>query len=108
MDTLIKKTYYNYDYKSRYTPFPYYYDTLSEREIYGIGANMKKGIEWVAHKVKQEDTLDNLALYYYSNPSLWWIIAYFNDIQDSFKPLIDQFEIIKIPNMSSISFETRT
>jgi hypothetical protein len=45
-----------------------------------------------------------LALKYYNNPTYWWAIAYFNDIGDSFGRLIDQFEIIKIPSISAITF----
>ena len=33
MDTLKNKIYANFDYLSRYTSIPYYYDTLSDRQI---------------------------------------------------------------------------
>jgi hypothetical protein len=45
-----------------------------------------------------------LALKYYNNPTFWWVIAYFNDIQDPFKPLKDKRDTIKIPSISSIEF----
>ena len=104
MDTLRNKTYTSFDYISRYTNTPYFYDTLEDREVYGIGTNMKTTTEFVTHKVKSNDTLNSLALKYYNNPTFWWIIAAFNDIQDSFKPLIDKYETLKIPSMSSIEF----
>lgn len=104
MDTLKNKSYHQYDYISRYTGVPYYYDILKDKKIYGIGTNMFKNTSWVAHKVKPTDTLDYLALKYYANPTLFWVIAYFNDIQDSFIKLSDRFEIIKIPQISSIEF----
>ena len=104
MDTLKNKKYEAYDYTSRYTHVPFYYDTLGEREVYGIGSNMKKNISFVSHKVQEEDTLDYLALKYYNNPSFWWIIAYFNDIQDAFRPLAEYVDVIQIPSLSSIEF----
>lgn len=104
MDTLINKKYNQYDYTSRYTGVPYYYDTLNEKEIYGIGSNLKKDTSWLAHSVKQDDTLDSLALHYYNNPSFWWIIAYFNNIQDPFIKLANYFTIIQIPAITSIEF----
>ncbi len=107
MDTLKNKRYASYDYLSRYTTVPYYFDTLNKKDIYGIGANLKKDTAWVAHKVKQEDTLDSLALKYYANPTLFWVIAYANDIQDPFIKLNEHFDIIKIPSISSIEFGDR-
>jgi hypothetical protein len=41
MDTLKNKNYASFDYLSRYTSTPYYYDTLQDRQIYGIGTNLK-------------------------------------------------------------------
>lgn len=104
MNTLKNKMYHQYEYTSRYSGVPYYYDTLEDRSIYGIGSNMYKNTTWVAHKVTQTDSLDYLALKYYANPTLWWVIAYFNDIQDPFIHLGDSFDIIKIPAIASISF----
>lgn len=104
MDTLKNKLYNNFDYLSRYTNVPYYYDMLNDREIFGIGTNLKNNTEYVTHVVRSNDTLNSLALKYYNNPTFWWIIAYFNDIQDSFKPLRDKYDTLKIPSISSIEF----
>jgi hypothetical protein len=104
MDMLKNKIYENFDYLSRYTNVPYYYDALSGKEIYGIGTNLKNTSEYLTHVVKSNDTLNSLALKYYNNPTFWWVIAYFNDIQDPFKPLRDKFETIRIPSISSIEF----
>ena len=70
MDTLINKQYAKYDYRSRYTTVPYFYDTLSDKYVSGLGTNMKKDTGWVAHEVKLTDNLDYLALKYYNNPTL--------------------------------------
>ncbi len=94
----------SFDYLSRYTNTPYYFDTLTSKEIYGIGTNLKINAEFVTHEVKSNDTLNSLALKYYNNPTFWWVIAYYNDIQDVFKPLRNKYETLKIPNISSIEF----
>ena len=104
MDTLKNKKYESFDYLSRYTNTPYYFDTLQNKEIYGIGTNLKNTSEFVTHKVRSNDTLNSLSLKYYNNPTFWWVIAYFNDIQDAFRPLRDKYETIKIPSISSIEF----
>lgn len=104
MDDLTNKRYAQFDYTSRYTGIPYYYNKKDKKDIYGLSKNMIKDVPWVAHKVVQDDTLDKLALNYYNNPSYWWIIAYFNDIQDAFIKLKDYFDIIKIPALNGIEF----
>lgn len=103
MDTLINKRYKNYDYTCRYETVPYFYDTLKDTDVYGIGSNTFKNINWLLHKVKPTDTLDALALEYYNNPTYWWIIAYYNNIQDAFLPL-SQYSTIKIPTISEVKF----
>ena len=104
MDDLTNKSYAKFDYTSRYTGIPYYYNKRDNREIYGLSKNLIKTTSWVAHKVSQEDTLDSLALSYYNNPTYWWVIAYFNDIQDAFIKLSDNFDIIKIPSITGLVF----
>ena len=109
MDTLTDKKYYTYDYNSRYTTVPYYYDELCERHVYGIGTNLKKNTSFYSHKIQDTDTLDSLALKYYNNPTYWWVIAYFNDIQDPFAPLSEiyknsELKVIQIPSIASIEF----
>lgn len=105
MDTLKNKQYNNFDYISRYTGVPYYYDTLTGKYVFGIGSNLNKDTAYVSHKVTHEDTLDSLALEYYNNPTFWWAIAYFNDIQDAFIRLSDYYSILKIPTITSIDFD---
>jgi hypothetical protein len=104
MDTLKNKTYANFDYLSRYTNIPYYYDTISGKEIYGIGTNLKTDTEFVTHEVRSNDTLNSLALKYYNNPTFWWVIAYFNNIQDPFKQLKNKYKTLKIPSITGIEF----
>lgn len=104
MDCLKNKKYYSFDYISRYAGTPVYYNTIDQTELMGLTKNMLKNNVWVAHKVKPTDSLDSLALTYYNNPTYWWVIAYFNNIQDAFISLKNYFEIIKIPALDSIQF----
>ena len=104
MEKLTNKKYTSYDYISRYTGVPYYYDSQHNREISGIGEQMIKDIPFVSHAVKPEDNLDALALTYYNNPTYWWVIAYFNKISDPFIQLSTKYKTLKIPNISSIEF----
>jgi hypothetical protein len=107
MDVLTEKTFQQYDYTCRYTGVPYYYNKEDGKYVYGISANMIKGLPWVAHKVKQEDTWDSLALNYYNNPTLFWVICYFNDVIDPFDEILNRYEIVKIPTLTSIEFDDR-
>lgn len=104
MDRLKNKQYKDYNYVSRYTTVPFYYDTQTGKNVYGIGSAMDKSVSFYSHKLKETDTLDYLALKYYANPTLWWIIGYFNDIMDPFIKLTDHFDLIKIPSLSSVKF----
>lgn len=104
MDDLKDKRYAKYDYTSRYTGIPFYYNKRDKKDMYGLSKNMIKSSSWVAHKVKPNDTLDKLALSYYNNPTYWWIIAYYNDIQDAFINLSDYYAILKIPAINGIVF----
>lgn len=104
MDILKNKTYGKFDYTCRYAAVPYFYNTLDEKYIYGIGSNLRKDTAYTTHKVAETDTLDYLALKYYNNPTYYWIIAYFNDIQDAFIDLPSNYKTLKIPNIQSISF----
>ena len=105
MDILKDKTYRDYDYTCRYSSTPYYYNIEDNKYMYGIGTQLDKDTPYVAHKVKDTDTLDYLSLKYYNNPTYFWIIAYFNDIFDVYEPLSKIFDIIKIPTITSIIFE---
>ena len=104
-DILGEKSYQSYEYVSRYTPFPYYYHTLDKKFIYGTTAQLDKTIAYSLHKVQDNDTLDSLALEYYNNPTFFWVIADFNEIQNPYIKL-EKDSNIKIPVLSSIKFIT--
>ena len=106
MDDLKDRSYRNYDYVSRYAPFPYYYNKRDGKYVYGMTSQLKvDGVPFVAHKVMQEDTLDSISLKYYGRPDLYWIIADFNRIQDPLAPLFGNHEVINVPNLGNVEFE---
>ena len=104
MERLINKNYKDYDYLSRYITFPYYYNTLDKKYIYGITAQLNKNTPYSLHKVKLNETLDSIALDYYNNPTFFWVIAYFNNIEDVFEEL-ELGQQLKIPTLSEITFQ---
>lgn len=104
MDALKDKKYKQYDYVSKYASFPYYYNTLDGKYIYGLTSNIDKSISYVSHIVRQGDTLDSLALTYYGRPDYYWIIADFNNILDPYTVLCEKFDTIKIPTFSSVKY----
>jgi hypothetical protein len=106
MDTLKNKRFINFGYTARYSGVPIYYDTIRERDIVGIGKDLNKKTPYLTHTVKERETLDSLALKYYNNPTYWWIIAMFNDIQDALiDNLKDRYPVIQIPNIAALVFE---
>lgn len=105
MDVLKDKAFKNYDYTCRYTSTPYYFNTEDQKYVYGIGTQLAKDIPYVAHKVKDTDTLDYLSLKYYNNPTYFWVIASFNDIFDIYEKLSDNYSVIKIPKITGVYFE---
>lgn len=104
MDVLKNKKYVDYGDINRYNNIPIYFNTVDKREVCGIGKNLAKTAEYYTHKLSITDTLDSLALKYYNNPTYWWVIAYFNDVQDPFLPLSEHYKTLKIPNISTIEF----
>ena len=105
MDILSDKTVRSYDYTSRYAPFPFYYNTWDNKYVYGLTNQLSEDAEYVLHKVVDTDTLDKLAYKYYGRPDLYWIIADFNRIQDSYTKLFGNFKTIKIPALSGIRYK---
>lgn len=105
MQKFINKRSSTYDYRSRYTGVPYFYDTTTGKDTPGIPKQIKFDTPFFWHRVAAHDTLDKLALKYYNNPTLWWVIAYFNKINDPFIDLVATYRQLKIPTVNSIVFE---
>lgn len=105
MDVLKDKSTKDYNHLSRYSVFPYYYNTTDKKYIYGITSWLNDSVDYVECKIKQGDTLDSLSEYYYGRPDFFWVIADYNRILDCFTELFNKFETIKIPNINSITFK---
>jgi hypothetical protein len=105
MSDVFNKQYKNYDRVSRYQVFPYYYHESDKKYFYGISSHLiTEDTPFVSHKVVRGDTLDTLALYYYNNPTYFWVIADFNRIQDPYADLVVD-SVIRIPTFSNIAFD---
>ena len=104
MDKLKDKNYKNNNYLSRYSPFPYYYNTEDNKYVYGTTAQLNQDNTYLIHKCKSGDNFDSLAQKYYNNASLYWIICDFNQIQDPFIELEKGTEL-KIPTLTTISYK---
>ena len=87
MDVLTDKSYKQYSKLSRYSAFPYYYHSKDDKYIYGKTAYLKDDTVYSLYQIKRGDTFDSLALYFYNNPTLYWIICSFNHIQNPFTEL---------------------
>ena len=105
MDKLTNRFYKQYDYTSRYSPFPNYYNVSTGKHVAGITSYLSDTTPYTLHVVKRGDTFDSLALQYYNNPTLYWIICSFNRISDPYRAL-EENEKLKIPTISNIVFES--
>ena len=103
MRRLINKQYRTYNKLSRYATVPFYYDKLNNKYVYGTSTYLNDTTAYSIYEVKRGDTLDKLALYFYNNPTYFWIICSFNRIQDPYEEL-KIGEKLKIPTMSVIEF----
>ena len=104
MNVLKDQSVRSYDYISRYQSIFYYYNTEDEKYMYGLTKQLSLDNESALHIVIPGDTLDKLAYKYYGRPDLFWVIADFNRIQDSFTELYGNYEKLKIPNIQRIKF----
>lgn len=89
---------------SRYTPFPYYYHTKDDKYVSGVTSYLKNTTVYTSYEVQRGDTFDSIALEFYNNPTLYWIICSFNRIQDPFTELVEG-QVLKIPSISNIEFD---
>lgn len=105
MEVLKDKSYKLFDAISRYAPFPYYYNTEDGKYIYGLTKHLGDDVSYSLHTVREIDSLDSLALYYYGRPDYYWVIADFNRIRDPYIHLADNYKEIMIPTLTNVSFE---
>ena len=104
MNVLKDKSYKTFDYVSRYTNVPYYYNTLDNKDVSGITKWLSSDIEYIVHNVNIDDSLDKLSYYYYGRPDLYWVIADFNRIVDCFTDL-SRYKTLRIPDITGLRFD---
>lgn len=104
MDVLRKKQFKQYTKLSKYQLLPIYYHTLDEKYIQGTPANLFNNTAYIWHTVQHNDTYDNISLYYYGNPTYYWIICDFNRIQNPFDNPVPGTQLM-IPTFSDIEFD---
>lgn len=103
MDKLQQKAYRTYNYISRYSSFPYYYNTEDEKYIYGTTAYLDDSTPYTLYKVQKTDTWDSMALKFYNSPTFFWILCDFNRVQNPYE-MPEVGTLIKVPALTNIKF----
>lgn len=103
MEVLTDKQYKSYEVISRYSSFPIYYHSIDNKWVTGTTAYIDMDADYTTHTVVSNEDYDLLALYYYNNPTYYWVICSFNRIQDPFVPP-KKGTVLKIPSLSSITY----
>jgi len=104
MDVLKDKQLRAYNRLSRYANFPFYYNTLDNKYMYGTTNHLKNNTAYQLYRIKKNDTIDSIALDCYNDPTYYWVICDFNRIQDPFKELrVGSY--IKLPILSLIDYK---
>ena len=104
MDILTQKRYKSFDYISRYSSCPTYYHRLDNKYIVGKDKWLDDTTPYTEYISEKGDTYDLLALRYYNNPTLFWVICSFNRIRDPYTN-IKVGTTLKIPLLANIDFK---
>lgn len=103
MEILTNKKYRTYEGISRYSAFPIYYHNTDKKWVGGTTQYLRDDTSFSYYRTQVGDTWDNLALYYYNNPTLYWVICSFNHVQNPFKEP-EEGTLLKIPTLSNIQY----
>lgn len=82
MEILQDRTAKSSEYYSRYNGTFYYYNTLDNKYQHETTKWLSHDNKVTKYVVKKDDTYDSIALYFYNNPTYYWIICDFNRILD--------------------------
>ena len=104
MNVLKNQRYLDYEKVSRYSQFPYYYNTLDDKYICGTTSYLNTSSPAVLYIVKEGDTYDSISLEAYGNPTYYWIICSYNHIQNCFDDPQPETRLY-LPVISDIYFE---
>lgn len=100
---LTNRQYKEYSRISRYSSFPIYYNKNDDKYVQGTTSQLSTETSFQSYTVQRNDTYDSIALYFYNNPTYYWIICDFNRVQDPFEKPVEG-TLLKIPNFSTIYF----
>lgn len=100
MDILTNKTVKTSNYYSRYNGFDYYYNKLDKRNQMSTSKWLNQNNDFQSYLVKEGDTYDSIALWFYNNPTYYWIICDFNRVLNPFIAPTPG-EILRIPAMGT-------
>ncbi len=103
-DVLQNKSYKNYDYISRYSNVPFYYNTADGKYMFGTVSNLSDTTPFVLYETQAGDTYDSISLSFYNIPTLYWVICDFNRIHDCLEE-IPIGTILKIPSLGSLQYK---
>lgn len=56
MEALSDKQYKDYTYFSRYVSFPYYFNKLDSKYVYGVTNHLNDNVTYIIYKAKAGDT----------------------------------------------------
>ena len=101
---LSNKSFKTYKNTSRYAVVPYYYNNADNKYLYVNIPRLKDNIPFIIYKTDVNDTCDTIALKFYNNPTLYWIIADFNKILNPYVKFEKGSKIL-VPNYSSLEFD---
>lgn len=104
MDILKDQQYKNYKKVSRYMLVPTYLNILDNVRQSGFPVQLDTNTPYVFYTTIPGDTLDSISLYFYGNPTYYWLIADFNGILDAFEVILPGTKL-KIPSFSQIQFK---
>lgn len=104
MEVLKDKSIKDYEYTSRYGPFPFFYNENDDKYVYGITSWLSLDAEYSIHNVQGTDTLDSLAFKYYGRPDLYWVIADYNRITDPWINLWENYNFLYIPALAGVRY----
>lgn len=100
MDILTNKTAKTSPYYSRYNGLYYYYNKRDKKNQMATSRWLSQNNTYSTYTVQEGDTYDSIALWFYNNPTYYWIICDFNRILDPLKkPEVG--DVLYIPTMGS-------
>lgn len=110
MDVLTNKTAKTSNYYSRYNGLFYYYNHLDNKYQLETRHWLKELVDESkiqSYVTKDGDTYDSIALEFYNNPTLYWVVCDYNRVRDPFIPP-EEGTTLYLPSLNAgLEFEKR-